>query len=276
MKISVIVSTYNSPAWLRKVLWGYSCQSDRDFEIVVADDGSGEETGELLQSAAQSYPVPLRRVWHEDDGFRKWRIVNRAIEAAHGEYLLFTDGDCIPPADLVATHRRLARPGRFLSGSYLKLPMDTSEAVTQDDVVSQRCFSLAWLSRHGYGPHPNWLKIIARPLRIDAVLNALTPAKRTFNGNNSSCWRADAVRIGGFDERIRYGGGDREFGYRLVHAGVRPMLVRYSAPCLHLDHARGYRNAAVRALNESIIAETRASRRVRTEHGLPAPEAGSR
>ncbi|MCG6859398.1 MAG: glycosyltransferase family 2 protein [Salaquimonas sp.] len=270
MKISVIVSTYNSPEWLEKVLTGYACQSDKDFEIVVADDGSGPDTKKLIEDFGGTVPYPLRHVWHEDEGFRKWRIVNKAMEAAQGEYLILTDGDCIPRTELVATHRKRAGKGRFLSGGYCKLPMEASKAITPDDIRSGRAFQLGWLSRQGYGASLKWLKVAARPWHIDGLLNAVTPAKKTFNGNNSSCWRADALRIGGFDERIRYGGGDREFGYRLVNAGITPIVIRYSALCLHLDHARGYKDPEIRERNEAIIAETLSSGRTRTEFGIIA------
>lgn len=268
MKISVIISTYNSPAWLEKVLTGYACQSDGDFEIVVADDGSEPETKELVSQFTKASKLTVRHVWHEDEGFRKWRIVNRAIEESAGDYLIFTDGDCIPRSELVATHRARAMKGRFLSGGYCRLPMKTSLAITPDDIRNGDAFSLGWLMRNGYPPNSKWLKIFARPLGIDGFLNRITPAKSTFNGNNSSCWRADAIKVGGFDERIRYGGGDREFGYRLANAGVTPIVIRYSALTLHLDHARGYKDAEIRKANEAIIAETISTGRTRTQAGI--------
>lgn len=268
MKTSVIISTYNSPQWLEKVLFGYACQTVRDFEIVVADDGSGDETRRLVERFAAALPVPLRHVWHEDRGFRKCAILNKAIVAAGGDYLVFTDGDCIPRADFLAQHLRHAERGRFLSGGYCRLPLRTSLEIAEADIRSQRCFDVGWLRRHGYAPTLKWLKILARPLRIDGLLNALTPAKATFNGNNSSCFRKDAVAAGGFDERMGYGGEDREFGYRLQNAGIRPKLIRYSALCLHLEHQRGYVDMQIRLENEKIIAATRAHKTTRTGHGL--------
>ena len=228
------------------------------------------ETRNLIDAFARTGPFPIRHVWQEDEGFRKWRVVNRAIEAAGGDYLIFTDGDCVPRAEVVAAHRARARPGRFLSGGYFRLPMETSGAIDREAVVSQRAFTRSWLAAHGCRPGPKSLKVVARPMRLDGMLNMLTPTKATFNGNNSSCFRADAIRVGGFDERIRYGGGDREFGYRLVHAGVAPIVIRYSALCLHLDHERGYKDAAIRKANEAIIAGTLEEKRIWTEHGLRA------
>ena len=268
MKASVIISTYNSPAWLEKVLWGYQCQTTPDFEIVMADDGSGAETKALIERFQAESPFDIRHVRHKDDGFRKWEIVNKAIEAAQGDYLIFTDGDCIPHRDLVAIHLARATPGRYLSGAYCRLPMAASRAIGREDIMTGRAFSLRWLAAHGYGPTVKWLKIAVAGTPFEGVFNRITPAKKTFNGNNSSCFRDDALRVNGFDTRIRYGGGDREFGYRLEHAGITPLLIRYSAPCLHLDHARGYKSTEVRDRNLQLIAESRAARRTRTEFGI--------
>ena len=94
LSISVIISTYNSEEWLRKVLEGYMYQDYENFEVIVADDGSRDKTRELIESFQKKYPVPLRHIWHEDKGYRRQRILNEAITKANFEYILFTDGDC--------------------------------------------------------------------------------------------------------------------------------------------------------------------------------------
>ena len=114
MDVSVIVSTYNEPDWLEKAVWGWDAQSERGFELLVADDGSGPETAERIERLRAETGLTIRHVWQEDEGFRKSAILNRAIEAAEGDYLVFSDGDCIPRADFLATHTRL---GPFLDQS---------------------------------------------------------------------------------------------------------------------------------------------------------------
>jgi glycosyltransferase involved in cell wall biosynthesis len=270
MKCTVIISTYNSPEWLEKVLWGYECQSVKGCEIVIADDGSGEETARLIERFSESRVFSLRHVRQDDDGFRKWKIINRAIAEASGDYLIFTDGDCIPHPDLIATHMRLAEKGRFISGGYCKLPMETSLSISEDDIRTGRVFSFRWLGSHGFGPSLKWLKIAAPGTWFEGVLNFLTPAKQTFNGNNSSCFRADALAVNGFDERILYGGGDREFGYRLENSGVLPKMIRYSTICLHLEHARGYKSAEIRTKNLALIEATWKNRTQWTAYGIVA------
>lgn len=238
MKISVIFTTYNSPAWLEKVLWGFHYQTDGNFEVVIADDGSGDETRAIIENFQHQSDLEILHVWQEDDGFQKCRILNKALVAAHGEYIVMTDGDCIPRVDFVAVHREYAEPGYFLSGGYVKLPMSLSEAITREDIAQGRCFDKQWLRQKGVSPP---LKITASP-RQAVIFNYLTPTNRTWNGHNASCFKQDALRVNGFDERMKYGGLDCEFGGRLLNAGIKTKQIRYSAICVHLDHARGYVN----------------------------------
>ena len=241
MKISVLFTTYNSPVWLQKVLWGWAQQTDDNYEIVIADDGSGEETRAVIENFRNEYPVSVKHVWHEDNGFQKCRILNKAIVAAEGEYLVVSDGDCIPRADFLAQHRQHAEPGYFLSGGYFKLPMSTSELITKEDILTQRCFDKRWLIENGVKPTIKFMKLTAGPVR-SRLLNALTTTKPTWNGANASCFRSDAIGVNGFDERMKYGGLDVEFGYRLKNVGIKAKQIRYSAVCIHLDHQRGYAN----------------------------------
>ena len=271
--VSVVFTTYESPRWLEKTFWGFLAQRHERFEIVVADDGSGEETRALIERYAAEFAargVALRHVRHADEGFRKCRILNRAILACAHDYVVLTDGDCVCREDFLAVHVARAEPGRWLSGSYYKLPMATSEAIGREDVLSGRCFERAWLRAHGLpgGPRSH-LKLVRGP-RLARALNRLTPTACNLKGANASAWRADLIGVGGFDERMRWGGLDRELGVRLVNAGVRPRHVRYDAICLHLDHARGYRDEAAVAANRALRRRVEREGVARTEHGIGA------
>jgi glycosyltransferase involved in cell wall biosynthesis len=267
MLISVLVATYNHPEWLEKVLWGLSAQTDRTFEAVVADDGSGPETAAVIERLATTSGMRLRHVWHEDQGFRKCAILNQAVLAAQGEYLVFLDGDCIPRHDFIAAHRELARPGRFLSGGALRLPLETSRQIGRDDILQGRAFRPSWLRRHGV-PWSRQLVRLGLGPAAARLFDALTPTRPTFNGGNGSVWRRDAIAVNGFDERMAYGGEDREFGERLEHAGIRGLQIRHRAVLLHLDHERGYRNDAAIEANRAIRRETASTRRTRAVVGL--------
>ena len=122
MKVSVIITTYNAVEWLQKVLVGFSVQTECDFEIVIADDGSTSETKELLSLFSSKFKYPIVHVWQEDEGFQKSKILNKAILKSNSDYLLFTDGDCIPRKDFIEMHLKHQETGYFLSGGYFKVP----------------------------------------------------------------------------------------------------------------------------------------------------------
>jgi glycosyltransferase involved in cell wall biosynthesis len=266
MKASVIMSTYNAEAWLEKVIWGFSAQDEKDFEIIIADDGSRPATRELLDRLRPQLQMPLVHVWQEDNGFQKSQILNKAIVAAQSNYLIFTDGDCIPRRDFVSTHLKYRKKGCFLSGGYFKLPMDISQAITKEDILAQRCFNVAWLNAKGL-PKQNTLKLSARGF-MAGLLNFVTPTTPSWNGHNASGWKENLVAINGFNQEMQYGGQDRELGERLVNSGLKGRQIRYSAVCVHLDHARGYVNEETWKKNFAIRENTRKNKVVRTPVGI--------
>lgn len=267
MKASVIMSTYNSEEWLEKVIWGFSVQSELDFEIVIADDGSGPKTRELLDRLRPMIPMPLIHVWQEDNGFQKSQILNKAIVASNSDYLIFTDGDCIPRKDFVETHLKHREKGYFLSGGYFMLPMNISQAISKDDIIYQRCFDIEWLISEGLPKSFKNNKLTAAGL-LAKFLNFITPTKATWNGHNASGWKEDLVFINGFNQEMQYGGQDRELGERLFNKGLKAKQIRYSAIVIHLDHARGYVNEATWKKNFAIRESTRKNKVVRTPVGI--------
>lgn len=272
MFASVIFTTYNHPKWLEKTLWGFSAQSYRDFEIVVADDGSGDETRAVIESMREQIDIPIQHVWQEDDGFQKCRILNKAIVASRGEYLIFTDGDCIPHPDFVKNHVELAAENTMLSGGYFKLPLDVSRAISKQDILDGNATRPGWLLRHGVPFTPKLSKLL--PYRwLGALLDALTITRATWNGHSSSTWKQHVLATNGFDERMQYGGQDREFGERLMNMGIKTRQVRYRCSCVHLDHGRGYARPESIARNREIRRHTRRHRVTRTEFGIDSKPA---
>ncbi|UKM66361.1 glycosyltransferase family 2 protein [Flavobacteriaceae bacterium GSB9] len=267
LKASVIISTYNQPEWLKKVLWGYAVQTEKNFEIIIADDGSSESTKELIDSVKSSTNMHIVHVWHEDNGFQKTKILNKAIQKTTADYLIFTDGDCIPRRDFVNTHLRMKKENCFLSGGYFKLPDYISNVISKDDVENQRCFNLDWLLERGLKKTFKTNKLTAKGLRA-WFLNTFTPTKATFDGMNVSGWKSDILEVNGFDERMQYGGEDRELGERLVNYGTKFIQIRYSAICLHLFHHRPYKNTEALRVNNRIRKETKAKKSTFTSYGI--------
>ncbi|MBS3804811.1 MAG: glycosyltransferase, partial [Oleiphilaceae bacterium] len=147
--IGVVITTYNSPLWLSKVLAGYESQTEAQFRTIIADDGSTDATQAVIAHFQGRGVLQIDHVWHEDRGFRKCEILNKAIEQTDCDYLIFTDGDCIPEPDFIATHQRLAEPGYFLSGGYIKLTMPVSESISEEDVRSGGIFQADFLIAKG-------------------------------------------------------------------------------------------------------------------------------
>jgi glycosyltransferase involved in cell wall biosynthesis len=269
MKIdtSIIISTYNSPVWLEKVLYGYNNQTYRMFEVVIADDGSTAETSEMLERLQKEVFFPIIHVWHKDDGFQKTKILNKAILNCTSPYIIMSDGDCIPRKDFVEQHVKFRVEGCFLSGGYFKLPLTISKAITREDIYTEHCFDISWLKKKGLKTSFKNSKLTSGPIKA-AILNALTPTTATWNGHNSSGWKDDIIAVNGFDERMQYGGEDRELGERMMNNGIKGKQIRYSAVCVHLDHPRGYVTDEMLAKNRAIRDATKLNKSVWTDYGI--------
>lgn len=267
MFASVIFTTYNHPKWLEKTLWGFVAQSYRDFEIIVADDGSGEETKLVIDKVKRETDLSIIHLWQEDDGFQKCQIMNKAIVASQGEYLIFTDGDCIPHKDFVKNHVELARPNTLLSGGYFKLPIETSRLISKEDILNGNSTSPSWLLNNGVPFTPKILKLLNWS-KLGAFLDKITTTRATWNGHSASTWKKHALEINGFDERMQYGGQDREFGERLMNLGVKTKQVRYRCSCVHLDHGRSYAKPESIAKNKQIRLETKRNKSTKTKFGI--------
>lgn len=255
MKASVIFSTYNAVDWLEKVIIGFDNQTINDFEIIIADDGSDEKTKAKIDSLKNKVKIPIKHVWQKDDGFQKTKILNKAILASTADYLIFTDGDCIPRKDFVETHLKFKEENYFLSGGYFKLSMETSIKITAENIINQDCFSIKWLLNNGMKLNFKFIKLLKSKFSA-AFLNTTTPTSPSWNGHNASGWKKDLLKVNGFNEEMKYGGEDRELGERLFNLGLKSKQIRYSAICVHLDHARGYVSEEVWKENDAIRTNT--------------------
>lgn len=220
MKLSVIIVSATDPSALDKVLTGYALQTWRDFEVIVSTPVHAPASG-LVAGRTRAYPVPLRQLPGHDDV--EGDVAGRAIDAARGDYLLFTKGDCVPRPDLVAAHARLATPGRFLSGGSCRLEPGLSRRINRNDIVLGRCFEPGWL--HAHGPlSPSSRRKLEAASGAGWWLDVFSPAPVRFDPRNASAWKDDLA--GG------HGGPAR----RLHARGVRGRNVRGKAMCLQLAH----------------------------------------
>jgi len=265
LTLSVIVSTYNNPHALELVLAGLSRQTLQPDEILIADDGSGPETRETIERARSFLKPPVRHIRHEDNGFQKWRILNRAIAEAEKEYLVIFDGDCIPRPSCLATHTRLAEKNRYIAGGKVMLSAEVTNALTPDAVRKGLLDRPGEWVRGAKNRHRLYISRIPGLRRL-ADLNKRTPP--CWRGENSSTFAEHLRQVGGFDERFTYGYGDADLGHRLDDAGILGYSIRYTEPVLHLEHERPYANKKAIAENKKIYDENRAAHVTWTPYGL--------
>lgn len=264
---TLIVSTYNQPELLDKCLLSLARQSEREFQCIVADDGSGDETRAVARKYQGMVGSALRRVWHEDRGFRKTTILNKAILASASDYLVFIDGDCIAHPDLVREHLRAAEPGAYLNGGLIRLSSKLSDRIGEQAILSGDAFRTRWLLHQGGYYARRYLRLDLGH-RLRSRLNQWTPTRLYWLGSNSSCYREDAIAVNGFDNRFSYGFEDGDFGNRLELNGVRPKTVRWTAIALHLWHPRPWSSSETLEANRKLMDENMAMRRLRAIDGL--------
>ena len=239
--ISVVVATYNREDALGAVLRSLSRQTDRRFEVIVADDGSRAATREAVQAWKPRLSVSLKHVWHEDRGFRLAEIRNRSIVAAGGGYCIFLDGDCIARPDFVAAHRALAEPGHFVSGNRILLSRLLSERILHEGLEPE-CWGLNRFLAHRWRGELNRVAPLIRlplgPLRKIGGRRWLG-----VRGSNMAIFRADLERVDGFDaEYTGWGREDSDLLVRLIRSGVRRKDGRFATAVLHLGHPEAERS----------------------------------
>lgn len=270
MRTELIVSTYDSVRPLLLCLASVTRQNLLPGSIAIADDGSGPETRAAVEAFAAAHPeLAVRHVWHEDEGFRKTEILNKAIAGSEAEHLVFIDGDVMIHPCFLARHVELARPGRFCTGSLIRLDAAATASVTEAMVASGQVFDRGWLrANRAIDRIGTWLKTMPFPKPVMNFLEITSPVQKALCGANASAFRADILKVNGYDETMKYGGEDKEFGIRLANAGVKGRHLRFTAPLVHLDHPRGYADPARIAEHRRMIREARAKGTTWTPNGI--------
>jgi glycosyltransferase involved in cell wall biosynthesis len=265
MKVAVVVTTYNRPDALAAVLEGYAAQDTQAFELLIADDGSSADTARLLAQFAQRLPVPVRHVWQEDRGFRAAAIRNRALAQTDADYVIFSDGDCVPPPRFVARHGALAERGYFVAGNRILLSEGFTARVLREHLPIHDWRARQWLAAWLRRDVNRALPLLQLP---DGSFRTGTPQRwKGVKTCNLAAWRADLLAVNGLDESYSgWGLEDSDLVIRLLRAGVKHKSARFAAPVFHLWH---------REFNRSGLAENRqrletalASDRVRAVNGV--------
>ena len=235
MKLAVIVTTYNRPDALAAVFAGYAAQDTTAFELIVADDGSTGATRRLVAEHAARAPYPVHHVWQEDRGFRAAAIRNRALAQADADYVLFSDGDCVPPRHFVSRHRALAEPGFFLSGNRILLSQRFTGRVLKEHLAIHEWRTGQWLAAWLRRDVNRALPLVVLP---DGTYRKRAPGRwKGVKTCNLSAWRRDLLAVNGLDETYSgWGLEDSDLVVRLIRAGIKHKSARFAAPVFHLWH----------------------------------------
>jgi glycosyltransferase involved in cell wall biosynthesis len=263
--ISVIVATYNRADALGAVLRSLSRQTERDFEVLVADDGSDVATARVVTEWAARMPIPLKHIWHPDRGFRLAEIRNRAIRVSTGSYCIFLDGDCIARHDFVAAHRRLAEPGWFVTGNRILLSCELTERILVEGLEPERWGFANWITQRALRNVNRFAPLL--DLELHGLRKLHSRRWRGARGSNMAFWRGDLDKVDGFDSSFSgWGREDSDIFVRLIRSGVLRKDGRFATGVLHLWHPETDRSRL--AENEKQLTDLLEGNRVRARQGL--------
>lgn len=220
---SLIITTYNRPDALELVLLSVFAQTVLPDEIIIADDGSGDDTRNLIKSMQSISPVPLFHAWQEDDGFRAAASRNNALRLAKSEYVVLIDGDMILDKNFVKDHKRFAKYNQFIQGSRVLLNKFKTEKSILKKTIDLGFFVQGISNR---------LNALHCPILIKS--RNMLKGIRTCN---MSFWLEDAKKINGFNEEfVGWGREDSEFAARLLNTGIKRKNLKFGAIQYHLWH----------------------------------------
>ncbi len=255
--LALIISTYNQPEYLERVLEAVTQQSVSPEEVLVADDGSAEETRRTFSKWSPRQGTQAEHLWQKDEGFRKARILNQAIARANSEYLVFLDGDTVPHPWFIADHLRLAEAGAFVQGHRALISEGAVDWFGRGDFNTDRRRAI-WR-----GALSGWKHAFRWPIPLVRAQEGI----RGIRGCNFGVWRSDMIRVNGYNEDfVGWGREDSELAVRLMNSGVRRLDVRGQALCYHLWHlpaSRGALNA-----NDELLAQAQRNGTTRCQCGL--------
>lgn len=259
---SLVISTYNWPSALNLCLQSLLQLSPLPDEVIIADDGSGQETRELIAKYTAICPVPLIHVWHEDDGFRLSKIRNRAIALAKGDYIIQIDGDVIMERHFIQDHLRLSKKNYFVIGSRGSLNRKFSESI----LLSQKIPPINLLRKNSTG--------VMNTYRNEFLSNFLSnrykvKGKYKFysKGCNMAFWRKDFLEVNGYNETmVGWGREDEELVSRLFILGKHKQFLKMGGVVFHIWHKKAaHQNEPA---NLEILYATRSSSNYRCALGV--------
>jgi glycosyltransferase involved in cell wall biosynthesis len=244
---------------------GLNAQTNGDFEVIIADDGSGKETRDMLQEIRERLPYPLIHIWQKDKGFRAAKARNKAVAASRGEYLIFLDGDCIPFLNFIEEHLRLAEPKWFVRGNRVMLSASFTQWVLQNEVEVTQFRYYEFVKHRIRGNIKRMVPLLHLPLGpIRKIVAKKWEGAKTCN---LGVLKSDFMNLNGFDERyIGWGHEDADLVVRLIRSGIYRKEGNFSIPVLHLWHKINDRSQLEK--NEKRLQNALINDHIKAERGI--------
>lgn len=265
-KISVIVTTYNWPYALSAVLNALADQKTQfPYEIIIADDGSLEETAKLVRDFKSRVSIPLLHIWQPDEGFRAAAIRNKALLISEGDYIIFLDGDCIPNQNFIQNHLELIEKNTFVVGSHVLLSREFTLTALAQALPLHRWSFGRWISARFSGQCNRILPFLPLPFRHFGFKT--NSRWRGARGSNLGVWKSDLLKVNGWEEKFTgWGYEDCDLVTRLLQQGVIRKSCGFRIPVVHLWHAINDRTKE--RANWALLKERRKNKQLCAEQGI--------
>jgi glycosyltransferase involved in cell wall biosynthesis len=260
-RCSLLISTYNRPGALRLCLLSILKQTVLPDEVIIGDDGSSPDTGQLISGMKDRFPIPLIHVWQPDEGFRLARIRNKSIAKARYEYLIQADGDLIFHPRFIADQLRFSRRGSFISGSRTLISPENTAALEKDpDLLSSGCW------KKDLGKKYNASRLL--PLAYPVFYFPRKPHdSRYVLGANMAFWKEDLLKINGYNEAFEgWGKEDNDISYRLWNTGIKLHFLKFAAIVYHLHHSEAPRGNF--SVNDTLFSRSIEKKTTYIENGI--------
>jgi len=259
--IGVVISTYNAASFLRLTLAGYAKQNIQNFSLYIADDGSGPEIKEVIDTFKANTDIPIHHVWHNDRGYRRASIINQTISIVEEPYILLTDADCVPLPNLLATHLSVAKSATFIRGSRVMFNKTLTQSLCQLDEWNPNTSFFNWVKWRLSGKINRILPLLM-PIHCSKESQKLSGIR----GCHFAFWRNDIININGFDASYEgWGREDSDIAARFFHAGIMRRNL-YGMPVLHLWHPEASRQKLTE--NDAILQDCLNTKRIRAKMGI--------
>ncbi len=266
MKATIIISFYNKINYLKLLFSGFELQSEQDFEVIIADDGSDKDVVNQIKKLVYEQRFPVKHLWHENLGFRKNKILNKAIVEANSDYIVFIDGDCVPHSKFVEEHIRNQEEKTALTGRRVNLSEKITNTLTPEKIseryLENRFHKIIFDGIFGksYDVEKGFY------LKSKLLSKSFNKKERGLLGCNMSMWKKDLLAINGFDERYVAPsiGEDSDLQFRLELKGVRIKSLNNIAVQYHLYHKLLPRKDE----NLQLFEKVKSSGKARTDFGI--------